>query len=314
MRAPRAVGRGRVPRRAALGAADCSVRDATLLRAVVPPRGAVRRVGRVAAARWRARQRRRARRRRASAAGPRRCASSAAARDRPRSSRPPAAVLSCAGPLGELESGAPVWLPPRRPRALALEIHDADGELERLQRACWPAAAVRDGQPERRRLRPARHRRAHGGAAPAGAPPEHMPRTPQLGFTPRCCCSLASCEPSGPATRRSWSARLTRPRRGPSCMPLREVWLPRAASAGARGCRRARRPGAAVPAVRRRCRAVFEALASAPPRPLRRRDPGESVHSPCAARRSNTARRARRDSRAVMLGGDADGHVGAAQR
>lgn len=30
--------------------------------------------------------------------------------------------------------GAPVWLPPRRPRALALEIHDDDGELAVLQR------------------------------------------------------------------------------------------------------------------------------------------------------------------------------------
>ena len=30
--------------------------------------------------------------------------------------------------------GAPLWLPPRRPRNLAVEIHDPEGELERLQR------------------------------------------------------------------------------------------------------------------------------------------------------------------------------------
>ena len=32
-------------------------------------------------------------------------------------------------PLGELALGAPLWLPPRRPRALAVELHDARGSL-----------------------------------------------------------------------------------------------------------------------------------------------------------------------------------------
>ena len=37
--------------------------------------------------------------------------------------------------VGELSVGAPLWLPPRRPRNLAVEIHDdPDGGLERLQR------------------------------------------------------------------------------------------------------------------------------------------------------------------------------------
>ena len=34
----------------------------------------------------------------------------------------------------ELQTGAPIWLPPRRPRALAVELHDEDGALAALQR------------------------------------------------------------------------------------------------------------------------------------------------------------------------------------
>jgi len=37
-------------------------------------------------------------------------------------------------PALELETGAPVWLPPRRPRALAVEVRDPDGALGALQR------------------------------------------------------------------------------------------------------------------------------------------------------------------------------------
>jgi RNA 2',3'-cyclic 3'-phosphodiesterase len=56
------------------------------------------------------------------------------------------------GPLG---IGAPVWLPPRRPRALALEVHDESGGLTVLHedlRAVLGAAIA--WEPERRRLRP----------------------------------------------------------------------------------------------------------------------------------------------------------------
>ncbi|MHB8531946.1 MAG: 2'-5' RNA ligase family protein [Solirubrobacteraceae bacterium] len=35
----------------------------------------------------------------------------------------------------ELSLGAPVWLPPRRPRALAVEVHDPSGALAQLQAA-----------------------------------------------------------------------------------------------------------------------------------------------------------------------------------
>ncbi len=43
------------------------------------------------------------------------------------------ALEETAGPVGGLSLGAPVWLPRRRPRSLALEIHDNRGELADLQ-------------------------------------------------------------------------------------------------------------------------------------------------------------------------------------
>ncbi len=63
------------------------------------------------------------------------------------------AVGQSAGPAGGLSLGAPVWLPRKKPRALALEIHDSLGELE----ACHSrlAAALGDAvgwQPQRRFL------------------------------------------------------------------------------------------------------------------------------------------------------------------
>jgi 2'-5' RNA ligase len=44
-------------------------------------------------------------------------------------------VELCAAPqMGEVSIGAPLWLPPRRPRALAVELHDDDGCLADLHR------------------------------------------------------------------------------------------------------------------------------------------------------------------------------------
>jgi 2'-5' RNA ligase len=55
----------------------------------------------------------------------------------------------------ELHVGAPLWLPPRRPRALALELHDRTGALTRLHASVRDAlAGTVDWQPERRRFRP----------------------------------------------------------------------------------------------------------------------------------------------------------------
>jgi 2'-5' RNA ligase len=91
--------------------------------------------------------------------------------------------------LGELSVGAPLWLPPRRPRALAVEIQDRGGGLARLyetvSRAISQATAW---EPERRRFKAhitvARMReRARRGRDSAGADPR-LPATPQLRFTP----------------------------------------------------------------------------------------------------------------------------------
>jgi 2'-5' RNA ligase len=90
--------------------------------------------------------------------------------------------------VGELSVGAPLWLPPRRPRALAVEIRDPAGELSRLQATLSGAIAEATGwEPERRRFR------AHitvvrvSGRAAGDANPElieHLPPTPRLHFTP----------------------------------------------------------------------------------------------------------------------------------
>jgi len=76
-----------------------------------------------------------------------------------------------------LSLGAPVWLPPRRPRALAVEIQDATGALQDLQAAVQPAlsdeAAVRRFRPH---VTVARARA--GLDRPSGA----LPPTPQASF------------------------------------------------------------------------------------------------------------------------------------
>jgi RNA 2',3'-cyclic 3'-phosphodiesterase len=99
-----------------------------------------------------------------------------------------ASLAPACGPLGELRVGAPLLLPPRRPRALAVEIHDDGGELAALHaRLVAELAAVSDWQPERRRLRPhitlARVRGAVRGARARA--PAMLPPTPGLAFTPR---------------------------------------------------------------------------------------------------------------------------------
>lgn len=42
-------------------------------------------------------------------------------------------LAACGGSAGELSVGAPLWLPTRHPRALAVELHDDRGKLARLQ-------------------------------------------------------------------------------------------------------------------------------------------------------------------------------------
>jgi 2'-5' RNA ligase len=120
-----------------------------------------------------------------------------------------AALERCELPqAGELALGAPLWLPPRNPRSLALEIGDGDGWLERLHHAIVEAFAQAIAwEPDRRRFRahvtvarigrgkPSRWSRAgrsdgrrtgagRGGGEEADARGPFLPPTPQLSFTP----------------------------------------------------------------------------------------------------------------------------------
>jgi 2'-5' RNA ligase len=99
----------------------------------------------------------------------------------------------------ELHVGAPLWLPPRRPRALALELHDRTGALTVVQASVRDAlAGAIEWQPERRRFRPhvtvarigrggSRRARAsvrrRGGSDAEGAPSDLvLAPSPQLSF------------------------------------------------------------------------------------------------------------------------------------
>lgn len=90
-------------------------------------------------------------------------------------------------PVGELSVGAPVLLPPRRPRSLAVEIHDRDGDLARLQAQVLAGAGRAIGwEPaERRGFRAhvtVARMRADTRLSPAGQP---LPVTPRLSFRPQ---------------------------------------------------------------------------------------------------------------------------------
>jgi 2'-5' RNA ligase len=118
-------------------------------------------------------------------------------------SRPVAEIEPLAGALAaagehacELSVGAPLWLPPRRPRALAAEIHDHGGELERVQQALTTELrSVSSWQPERRRFRPhitvarlrrgGRTRRERGEHSALEGLEQSLPATPRLSFTPQ---------------------------------------------------------------------------------------------------------------------------------
>jgi RNA 2',3'-cyclic 3'-phosphodiesterase len=101
----------------------------------------------------------------------------------------------CKGIAGELSLGAPLWLPPRRPRALAIELHDESGALACLQAEVvaalkqvsgWQPGAGergrRDASPARRRFYP------HVTVARMGRTvtryERKLPPTPALSFVP----------------------------------------------------------------------------------------------------------------------------------
>jgi RNA 2',3'-cyclic 3'-phosphodiesterase len=96
------------------------------------------------------------------------------------------ALGECASGVGELQIGAPLWLPPRRPRTLGVEVRDdADRGLASLHGMLVQALARACGyEEERRRFRAhvtlARMREDHRGRAGERA----LPPTPALSFTP----------------------------------------------------------------------------------------------------------------------------------
>jgi 2'-5' RNA ligase len=91
-------------------------------------------------------------------------------------------VCAQATPVGPLGLGAPIWLPRRRPRALAIELHDETGSLADL--AADLGRSLREAigwEPESRRFRPhitvARMR-------PGAVAPGRLDPTPPLVFEP----------------------------------------------------------------------------------------------------------------------------------
>jgi 2'-5' RNA ligase len=65
------------------------------------------------------------------------------------------AVRACAAPVPGLSLREPAWLPPRRPRVLAVDLGDGAGALAALQAAVSEALAARGGyEPEARPYRP----------------------------------------------------------------------------------------------------------------------------------------------------------------
>lgn len=92
------------------------------------------------------------------------------------------ALGAVAGDACELSVGAPLWLPRRRPRALAVEVRDRAGELARLQETVTRALSQAAGwRPQRRGFRA--HitvARMRPGAADGVS---LLPATPRLSFT-----------------------------------------------------------------------------------------------------------------------------------
>lgn len=104
-----------------------------------------------------------------------------------------AQLAACDGQAGELSAGAPLWLPPRRPRTLAVELHDEQGRLALLQKSVVAAIEKTGSEPLAVKSEPAapakhRHFRPHitvarmrGGTAPRE---RALSPTPALSFTP----------------------------------------------------------------------------------------------------------------------------------
>ena len=103
----------------------------------------------------------------------------------------------------QLNLGAPLWLPPRRPRVLAVGVGDPSGGLQALRDALVEAlSSTLDWQPARERFRPhislARMR-------PGTTRARELPPTPQLTFTPTAATLFRSdLDPTGASYRLSF--------------------------------------------------------------------------------------------------------------
>ncbi len=88
--------------------------------------------------------------------------------------------------VGELSIGAPLWLPPRRPRALAVEVRDDPaGSLAALHRTLVETLALVCGYREQRRRFRAHVTLVRLREAPRGTGGGRaLPATPALSFTP----------------------------------------------------------------------------------------------------------------------------------
>lgn len=96
-----------------------------------------------------------------------------------------AALERCATAVGELSIGAPLWLPPRRPRALAVEVRDdPQGGLAALHAGLVDALAQACGFREERRRFRAHVTLARMREGPRGSAGERvLSATPALSFT-----------------------------------------------------------------------------------------------------------------------------------
>ena len=93
-----------------------------------------------------------------------------------------ASMIELLAAVEELSVGAPAWLPPRRPRVLAVGIGDPSGGLRALQGALVAELSTTlDWHPPRERFRPhitlARMR-------PGSERAHELPPTPAISFTP----------------------------------------------------------------------------------------------------------------------------------
>jgi RNA 2',3'-cyclic 3'-phosphodiesterase len=109
-----------------------------------------------------------------------------------------AVASAVAGPVGALSLGEPLWLAPRRPHVLTVEVLDGDGALFALQERVVAGLADAVGyEPDRRRFRPhVTVARVRHGAAPRR---RGLPEAPDAAFAGEALVLYRSWLGGGPA-------------------------------------------------------------------------------------------------------------------